>query len=114
MARSLTNLGNRLSALGRREQALRAITEAVQLYHRLSTDRLTPVVWADLAVSLNNHAVLLGEMGRHQEAMNSLEESLAVQRQHLQLPSGASNEIREQSMRIEFWLHDLLAQSPGQ
>ncbi|MEU7640800.1 protein kinase family protein [Streptomyces sp. NPDC039016] len=113
LARSLTNLGNRLSTLGRHEQALRAIAEAVRRYRQLSTGQVSRV-WADFAVSLNNHAVLLGDLGSHQEAMTALEESLVVQRRHRQLPSRASNEIREQSMRIEFWLNDLLARSPEQ
>jgi tetratricopeptide (TPR) repeat protein len=39
---SLTNLGNRLSALGRREEALQATQEAVDLYRRLAAQHPEP------------------------------------------------------------------------
>ena len=49
----LNNLGNRLSDLGRREDALAAAQEAVDLYRQLAADRPDAFL-PDLAMSLNN------------------------------------------------------------
>ena len=59
---SLNNLGNRLSGLGRRKEALAADEEAVKLARDLAEarpDAFTP----DLAMSLNNLGNRLSEMG---------------------------------------------------
>ena len=65
---SLNNLSNCLSELGRREDALKAIEEAVQLRRRLAADRpaaFTP----DLATSLNNLSGCLSELGHREDAL---------------------------------------------
>lgn len=78
-AASLTNLAIRLRDLGRREQALAAAEEAVQLYRTLAEahpDAVTP----DLAASLNNLASSLSELGRPEQAFVAAEEAADLYR----------------------------------
>jgi tetratricopeptide (TPR) repeat protein len=75
----LNNLAGRLSHLGRREEALAAIEEAVQLYRGLAgarRDAFTP----DLAMSLNNLAGMLSNLGRREEALAAIEEAVQLRR----------------------------------
>ncbi len=79
MARINNNLGNRLSALGRREDALEATEEAVAIYRRLAEvqpDAFLP----DLAVSFNNLGGMLSELGRREDALEATEEAVAIRR----------------------------------
>ena len=76
---SLNNLANRLSELGRREEALKAAEEAVQIRRALAAARpeaFTP----DLAMSLNNLANRLSELGRREEALKAAEEAADLYR----------------------------------
>jgi len=78
-ARLLNNLCVRLSDLGRREEALAAIEEAVGVYRDLALarpDGLQP----DLAQSLNNLSVQLSALGRREEALSAIEEAVAIRR----------------------------------
>ena len=50
---SLNNLGHQLSELGRREDALAAAQEAVEIHRRLAAERPDAFL-PDLATSLNN------------------------------------------------------------
>ena len=59
---SLNNLAIRLAGLGRREEALAAIEEAVTIRRELAAAR-PDAFRPDLAVSLNNLSVRLGEPG---------------------------------------------------
>jgi hypothetical protein len=59
---SLTNLADRLSELGRREEALAAAQEAAGLYRTLAGAR-PEAFRRDLALSLNNLAAVLSELG---------------------------------------------------
>ena len=64
---SLNNLGRALSALGRREEALAATQEAVDIRRQLAKhqpDAFLP----DLAGSLGIYGVVLNSLGRHAEA----------------------------------------------
>ncbi|MFC8048113.1 tetratricopeptide repeat protein, partial [Nocardia sp. NPDC057353] len=79
LAGSLNNLANRLSGLGRAEQALTAIEEAVQLYRTLATQRPDAYL-PDLATSLNNLANRLGGLGRAEEALTAIEEAVQLRR----------------------------------
>src|SRR5262249_50683740 len=74
------NQSNRLSGLGRREEALVAIDEAVTLYRQLAAarpDAFTP----NLASSLNNQSNVLGDLGRRDEALAAIAEAVTTRRQ---------------------------------
>ena len=75
--RSLNNLSTALAELGRREEALAAIDEAVSLYRRLAAarpDAFTP----DLARSLNNLSIRLADLGRREEALAAIDEAVTA------------------------------------
>ncbi len=79
-ARALNNLGIRLSALGRREEAHAASAEAVELYRELvakNRDAFLP----DLASSLNNLGVVLSSLGRREEAHAASAEAVDLYRE---------------------------------
>jgi tetratricopeptide (TPR) repeat protein len=78
-ARALGMRGLALSALGRREEALQATQEAVDLYHRLAAqhpDAFLPY----LAISLANLGAMLSEMGRRAEALQATQEAVDLYR----------------------------------
>jgi tetratricopeptide (TPR) repeat protein len=71
----LNNLANRLSDLGRRDEALAAAEEAVRQYRTLAAarpDAFTP----DLAAALSNLANRLSALGRGEEALAAAEEAV--------------------------------------
>jgi nucleoside phosphorylase/tetratricopeptide (TPR) repeat protein len=74
-ARHQNNLGNRLSALGKREEALAATQEAVETYRQLA-QRNPDAFQPALAMSLNNLGAMLSELGKREEALTALEEAL--------------------------------------
>ncbi|WP_345174950.1 SAV_2336 N-terminal domain-related protein [Streptomyces lavendulae] len=113
LAKSLTNLGNRLCNLERWPEARAAVAEAVQIHSSLSADDARRV-WADHAVSLNNFAVLLGDEGRHDDALGLVDATLALLDQHGRERPRAASEIHEQAGRIRSWLEALAARAPGQ
>jgi len=59
----IETLGIRLSNLGRREQALAASQEAVDIHRRLAETR-SDASLSDLAMSLNNLGIRLSDLGR--------------------------------------------------
>ena len=76
----LKDLSNRLSDLGRREEALAAIEEAVTIRRELartSPDAFLP----DLAGSLNNQSNRLSDLGRREEALAAIEEAVTAYRE---------------------------------
>ncbi len=73
------NLGYRLSALGRREEALSATEEAVALRRTLASSRPDAFL-SDLAISLNNLGGHLSALGRREEALSATEEAVALRR----------------------------------
>jgi tetratricopeptide (TPR) repeat protein len=75
----LNNLANRLSALGRREEALKAAEEAVRLYRALA-EASPDIFLPDLAMSLNNLANRLSDLGRREEALKAAEEAVRLYR----------------------------------
>jgi len=79
LAVTLNNLGNRLSALGRREEALDAATKAVAIDRDLATAR-PDAFRAGLAGSLNNLANRLSGLGRREEALDAATEAVAIRR----------------------------------
>ncbi|MBF0176860.1 MAG: tetratricopeptide repeat protein, partial [Magnetococcales bacterium] len=72
---SLNNLSNGLSDLGRREEALVAIAEAVGIRRDLSASRPAAFL-PDLASSLNNQSSWLSDLGRREEAVKAAEEAV--------------------------------------
>ncbi|WP_428934867.1 ATP-binding protein [Streptomyces sp. ACT015] len=91
LAGSLNNQSVRLAALGRREDALTAITRAVEIYQSLA-DQQPDAFLPDLAMSLNNQSVRLAALGRREDALTAItravkiREALADQRPDAFLP----------------------------
>ncbi|MFF7074503.1 tetratricopeptide repeat protein [Streptomyces pseudovenezuelae] len=80
LATTLNNLAIRLGDLGRREEALKAITEAVQIRRQLAhnqPDAFRP----NLAGSLNNLAIRLAALGRREEALEAITEAADIYRE---------------------------------
>jgi tetratricopeptide (TPR) repeat protein len=74
---TLNNLANTLSALGRREEALVKVQEAVRIYAQLAKvkpDAFLP----NLAMSLNNLANSLSDLGRREESLAEAQEAVRV------------------------------------
>ncbi len=80
LAMSLNNLSNRLGDLGRREEALAAIQEAVTIRRELAAAR-PDAFRPDLAASLNNLSNRLGDLGRREEALAAIQEAAEVYRE---------------------------------
>ncbi|MDC0708263.1 tetratricopeptide repeat protein [Stigmatella sp. ncwal1] len=76
----LNNLGNRLSDLGRREEALEASCEAVGLYRALAK-RNPDAFRPNLAAGLNNLGVMLSAQGRREEALEASREAVGLRRE---------------------------------
>ena len=68
LAAALNNQSNRLADLGRREDALTAIAEAVQIRRALAAAR-PDAFRPDLAMSLNNQSSALANLGRREDAL---------------------------------------------
>jgi tetratricopeptide (TPR) repeat protein len=76
---SLSNLSNGMSHLGRREEALAATQEEVDIYRRLAAthpDAFLP----DLAISLSNLGSNLSQLGRREEALAATQEAVDIRR----------------------------------
>src|SRR5205807_2088474 len=71
----LNNLSVHLAEMGRREPALEAIEEAVEIHRRLAAARPEAFL-PDLAMSLNNLSIRLGELGRREPALEAIEEAV--------------------------------------
>jgi len=69
----------RLSELGRREDALTAIDEAVRIRRALAEARPDAFL-PDLAASLNNQSGRLSELGRREDALTAIDEAVNVYR----------------------------------
>jgi tetratricopeptide (TPR) repeat protein len=79
LASSLNNLSIRLGELGRREEALAAIEEAVPIRRGLAEAR-PDVFQPDLAGSLNTLSTRLAELGRREDALAAIEEAVGYYR----------------------------------
>jgi len=73
------NWGLRLSAVGRREDALAATNEAVQVYRGLARNRPDAFLSA-LATSLNNLGNMLSDLGRREDALAATDEAVQIRR----------------------------------
>ena len=80
LASALNNLGVRLNAVGRREEALAPTQEAVTIRRQLAQANPTAYL-PDLATSLTNLGVRLNAVGRQAEALAASEEAVEHYRQ---------------------------------
>jgi Tetratricopeptide repeat len=80
LAGSQNNLSLRLAGLGRREEALAAIEEAVGIYKELAAGR-PDAFRPDLATSLNNLSLRLAELGRREDALAPIQEAVGIRRE---------------------------------
>jgi tetratricopeptide (TPR) repeat protein len=78
LAGELTTLCRRLSAIGRRDEALSAITEAVDIYQTMAAKH--PDLLVDLAGSLNNKANTLAALDRGEEALSVIDQAVDLSR----------------------------------
>jgi tetratricopeptide (TPR) repeat protein len=69
----------RLSDLGRSEEALEAIEQAVEIYRDLARSR-PDAIRPDLAGSLNNLSGRLADLGRREEALEAIEQAVEIYR----------------------------------
>ena len=69
-----------LAELGRREEALAAIEEAVTIRRELARARPDAYL-PDLATSLNNQSVCLADLGQREEALAAIEEAVTICRE---------------------------------
>ncbi len=79
IALASNNLSIYLASLGRREEALEAVQEAVFLYRDLEQFR-PDVFGPDLATSLNNLSNSLSELGHSEEALVAVQEAASLYR----------------------------------
>jgi tetratricopeptide (TPR) repeat protein len=79
LAACVGTLGIRLSNLGRREEALAASQEAVDIRRRLAQTRPDAFL-PDLASSLNNLGIRLSNLGRREEALAASQEAVDIRR----------------------------------
>ncbi|KAF8342543.1 hypothetical protein F5887DRAFT_350425 [Amanita rubescens] len=77
IAMSLNGLSHHLSRLGRWEEALEIIEEAVSIFRKLAADRPDAFL-PDLAHSLNTLSNRLSGLGRREESLQMIEESVSV------------------------------------
>ena len=78
-ARYRGRLGLVLRGLGRREEALAATKEAVEIYRKLA-EKNPEAFLPDLATSLNNLGLILRELGRREEALAATKEAVEIRR----------------------------------
>ena len=80
LAGSLTDLTVRLGRLGRLEDALAAIEEAVTIRRELAAAR-PDTFRPDLATSLNSLCAVLSDLGRAEHALAAIEEAVTIYRE---------------------------------
>jgi len=79
----LLNVSVRLQALGRPEEALTAIEEAVNIRSALTQDQ-SDADLADLALMIHNRAGFLWKLRRYEEAVAGIDEAVTIYRQLIQ------------------------------
>jgi Tetratricopeptide repeat len=102
----LNNLSIRLAALGRREEGLAAIEEAVTIRRGLA--RVRPDAFLpNLATSLNNLSADLGDLGRREEGLAAIEEAVTIRRELAARWPDAHQDDLDQSVEVRAWLRTL-------
>lgn len=92
-ARWANNFSNWLSGLGRPEEALEAIEQAVQLYRGLARWS-SHVFLPDVAMSLNNLSTCLATLGRWEEALEAIQQAVEIRREFAQSqPASYSHDL---------------------
>jgi tetratricopeptide (TPR) repeat protein len=71
VARIMLNISDRLSYMDRREEALAAVEDAVELRRKLAREEPTSFN-PDLAMSLNNLFGCLSKLGRREDALEAI------------------------------------------
>jgi hypothetical protein len=99
LARYLNNLSNRLSDVGRREDGLAAVTEAVEIRRRLAEQRPDAFL-PDLATSLNNLSIRLAAMGRREDGLAVITEAVDVYRRLAAQRPDAHKDDLQRSLRV--------------
>ncbi len=85
---------------------MEAITEATGLYRALATARPKAFL-PDLAMSLNNQAIQLGNLGRHEEALQASTEATGLYRTLAKARPAVHQLDLERSLQVLAWLHSL-------
>ncbi|WP_157232399.1 tetratricopeptide repeat protein [Hyalangium minutum] len=78
-ARFRGSLGSLLGMLGRREEALGFVKEAVEHYRQLAAAH-PEVFRVDLALGLTDLGVVQGELGQREEALAAMQEAVSIRR----------------------------------
>ncbi|MEE4421881.1 tetratricopeptide repeat protein [Streptomyces bugieae] len=105
LATSLNNQSNRLAALGRREEALAAITRAVDI-HRTLVEQRSDAFLPDLATSLNNQSNHLAALGLLEEALAAITRAVDIRKTVVEQGSDAAclpdlaGSLNNQSIRL--------------
>jgi tetratricopeptide (TPR) repeat protein len=76
LAMALSDLGNRFSEFGRRQEALPPVREAVSIYRDLARDNAAFL--PDLSMALNNLGGCFSELGRSREALEPTQEAVSL------------------------------------
>jgi tetratricopeptide (TPR) repeat protein len=78
-ARALINLGNFLSAVGQKQEALAPTEEGIRILRQVEGSQ--PEARRFLAIALSNLGKFLGDLGRRQEALAPVEEAAKINRE---------------------------------
>jgi tetratricopeptide (TPR) repeat protein len=105
LSRALVHLSNVLAALGEREEALAAATEAAESFYRLA-DEQPDVFNPELARALNHQARELAALRRYPDAQDRIEKAVALRRQLADARPSAFTPDLAASLRV---LSDVLA-----
>ncbi|MFE4787631.1 tetratricopeptide repeat protein, partial [Streptomyces sp. NPDC056756] len=112
LATSLNNLAGSLGSLGRWEEALAAINEAVDVHRELAQQRPGAFLHY-LATSLNNLAGSLGSLGRWEEALDAINEAVKIRRELARLRPHVHQSELDQSLQLRSLLQEDMKDSPG-
>ena len=104
LAGSLNDLAVRLASLGRREDALAAVEEAVSIRRELATAR-PDAFRPGLATSLTSLSDQLRELGREEDALTASEEAVSIHRELAAARPGAfrpdqASSLNDLSLRL--------------
>ena len=100
---SLNTLSLRLADLGRREEALGAIQEAVTICLELAAAR-PDAFRPRLASALNTLSLRLADLGRREEALAVIQEAVIIRQELAARWPDAYQQDLEQSLQVVAWL----------